>query len=273
MLRTFSDACKDWERFLPHLLFAYREVPQESTGFSPFELLYGRRVRGPLDLIRGHWEGETEREGTPIVPYVLELRDRMEQLSLMVRENLQAAQGRQKRWYDRGARQRIFQVGQKVLVLKPVKTDKMQASWQGPYKVVAQVCDTTYVIASCADERIQRTFHVNMLKEYQERQEDVAAVCAPAADDSENLPLPDLLERDPQTDLISLVQLGDRFSPTKKEQAKRLLWEKQATFSQKPGYTTLAVHKVETPGQAPLRQAPTVSLNQSEKECGRRYRR
>ncbi|CAJ0949330.1 unnamed protein product [Ranitomeya imitator] len=31
---------RDWERYLPHLLFAYREVPQASTGFSPFELLY-----------------------------------------------------------------------------------------------------------------------------------------------------------------------------------------------------------------------------------------
>ncbi|XP_040288719.1 uncharacterized protein LOC121001621, partial [Bufo bufo] len=51
MLKSFTGAYKDWERFLPHLLFAYREVPQESTGFSPFELLYGRRVRGPLDLI------------------------------------------------------------------------------------------------------------------------------------------------------------------------------------------------------------------------------
>ena len=32
---------KDWDLMLPYLLFAYREVPQSSTGFSPFELLYG----------------------------------------------------------------------------------------------------------------------------------------------------------------------------------------------------------------------------------------
>ena len=35
---------KDWDNLLPYLLFAYREVPQASTGFSPFELLYGRQV-------------------------------------------------------------------------------------------------------------------------------------------------------------------------------------------------------------------------------------
>jgi len=39
---------KDWDKLLPYLLFAYREVPQTSTGFSPFKLLYGWPVRGPL---------------------------------------------------------------------------------------------------------------------------------------------------------------------------------------------------------------------------------
>lgn len=42
---------KDWDKLLPYLLFAYREMPQASTGFSPFELLYGRAIRGPLDII------------------------------------------------------------------------------------------------------------------------------------------------------------------------------------------------------------------------------
>ena len=40
--------------FLPHL-FSYREVPQESTKFSPFELLYGRRVHGPLCVLKEEW--------------------------------------------------------------------------------------------------------------------------------------------------------------------------------------------------------------------------
>ena len=42
----------DWDRYIPALLFAYREVPQESLKFSPFELLYGRTVRGPMSILR-----------------------------------------------------------------------------------------------------------------------------------------------------------------------------------------------------------------------------
>ena len=37
--KATSDIGKDWDKLLPYLLFAYREVPQASTGFSPFELL------------------------------------------------------------------------------------------------------------------------------------------------------------------------------------------------------------------------------------------
>ena len=46
---------QDWDQLLPYVLFAYREIPQSTTGFSPFELLYGREVRGPLDVLRESW--------------------------------------------------------------------------------------------------------------------------------------------------------------------------------------------------------------------------
>jgi hypothetical protein len=50
---------KDWDRYLPAVLFAYREVPQSSTGFAPFELLYGRTFRGPMQALKELWT-ETE---------------------------------------------------------------------------------------------------------------------------------------------------------------------------------------------------------------------
>ena len=57
---------KDWDKLLPYLLFAYREVPQASTGFSQFELLYGRQVRGPLDVLKESWEA-SRRSGESVV--------------------------------------------------------------------------------------------------------------------------------------------------------------------------------------------------------------
>ena len=51
-----------------------REAPQSSTGFSPFELLDGRSVRGPLDVLREAWE-EDNCENESIISYVLTMRE------------------------------------------------------------------------------------------------------------------------------------------------------------------------------------------------------
>ncbi len=53
MVRKFvKEDAKNWDKWLEPLLFAVREVPQASTGFSPFELLYGRQPRGCLSSLR-----------------------------------------------------------------------------------------------------------------------------------------------------------------------------------------------------------------------------
>ena len=71
MLRTFvAEEGKDWDKLIPYLLFAYREVPQATTGFSPFELLYGRDIRGPLDVLRESLESH-QRSSDSIMSYVL----------------------------------------------------------------------------------------------------------------------------------------------------------------------------------------------------------
>ena len=41
--------------YLPAILFAYREVPQVSTGFSHFKILYGIAVRGPMRVLKELW--------------------------------------------------------------------------------------------------------------------------------------------------------------------------------------------------------------------------
>ena len=97
--RTVTEEGKDWDRLLPYLLFAYREVPQASTGFSPFELLYGRAVRGPLDVIKATWKAD-ERSNESVVSYVLCIQDRLTKMAELVKDNLEKAQETQKKWYD-----------------------------------------------------------------------------------------------------------------------------------------------------------------------------
>ena len=41
---------------MPWLLLAAREVVQESTGFSPNDLVFGHKVRGPMAVLGDSWE-------------------------------------------------------------------------------------------------------------------------------------------------------------------------------------------------------------------------
>ena len=53
MIRSYCfDTEKDWDEGIHLLLFAVRESVQESLGFSPFELVFGHTVRGPLKLLK-----------------------------------------------------------------------------------------------------------------------------------------------------------------------------------------------------------------------------
>ena len=53
MIRTYClDFEKDWDGNVHLLLFDAREEVQETLGFSPFELVFGRTDRGPFKLIK-----------------------------------------------------------------------------------------------------------------------------------------------------------------------------------------------------------------------------
>ena len=105
-----TESGKDWDKLLPYLLFAYREVPQTSTGFAPFELLYAHPVRGPLDILKEEWETE-EKSDESVVLYVLSLRERLKSMAEHVQESLCKVQRDQNAWYDTNAWERSFQPG------------------------------------------------------------------------------------------------------------------------------------------------------------------
>ncbi|XP_077335224.1 uncharacterized protein LOC143981303 [Lithobates pipiens] len=243
---------KDWERYLPHLLFAYREVPQESTGFSPFELLYGRRVRGPLDLIRETWEGKIADPEVSVVDYVLKFRDKMETLVEIVRENMTQAQTRQKEWYDRNARERTYDIGQKVYVLLPLRQNKLQAAWEGPYTITQRLNDVTYLVRLGEGSRRQKAIHVNMIKAHHERTAYVMPVCSrPEPEEAD--PLLDLLADTREVD--SELLINSNLTPNQVPGLKQVLAVYGSRFTGKPGRTHLAVHQVDTGAHPPIKQS------------------
>ena len=94
--RMCQERPRDWDRYLPALMFAYREVPQASTGFSPFELLYGRSVRGPMQILRELWTGPKEHQVQNTYQYIFELTNKLEDTCRIAQESLSEAGERYK---------------------------------------------------------------------------------------------------------------------------------------------------------------------------------
>ena len=99
--RMCAERQKDWDRYLPALLFAVREVPQESLGFSLFELLYGRNVCGPIAILRELWTDIVEdKEVRSTYDYAIILRKRLKHTCELAMKNLHKVLGKQKAYYN-----------------------------------------------------------------------------------------------------------------------------------------------------------------------------
>ena len=156
---------KDWDKLLPYVLFAYREVPQASIGFSPFELIYGWKIRGPMAVLKEAWESGKSQDAS-VIAHVVQIREQLQQMTDLVEHNMEKAQDNQKKWYDRNARSRKFDSKDQVLVLLPTATSKLLAQWQGPYEVVKPIGEVDYMINMHDRRNKHRVFHINMLKQF-----------------------------------------------------------------------------------------------------------
>ncbi|XP_071842666.1 uncharacterized protein [Apostichopus japonicus] len=138
--RMCEERPSDWDRYIGPLLFAYREAPQASTGFAPFELLYGRTVRGPMAILKEMWTSEVDNPETrSTYQYVLDLRERLEETCALARSELQESSERYKKYYNRKAKSRKFKPGDLVLILLPTDQNKLLMQWKGPFTVLSDL--------------------------------------------------------------------------------------------------------------------------------------
>ena len=124
------------------------KVPQESTGFSPFKLLYGRTVRGPIQILKELlWTKELQEEEVKTsYQYVVELRERLDQTLKIAKESLENSQVRYKKYFDKKTKDRSLHLGDEVLVLLPTNNNKLLMQWKGPYHVEKVLNKNDYTI-------------------------------------------------------------------------------------------------------------------------------
>ena len=106
-----SENEQEWDLHLPMVMLAYRTSVQESTGCTPFYLMFGREARLPADVMYG-----LPPSSNPIQvnQYALDLRLRLESAYQRVRERMGLQHQRQKALYDRAAHGRPYAVDDMV---------------------------------------------------------------------------------------------------------------------------------------------------------------
>ena len=102
MLRKQPNRQQDWDRLVKYMLFAYRAAPHYNTGFSPFEMIYGRQLRGPLDLVKDGWLAGNLSQ-VDAVEWVNAMREKLKVMSDIVVGKEQKAKEQMKKGYDKHA--------------------------------------------------------------------------------------------------------------------------------------------------------------------------
>ncbi len=168
ILRAYvTDKQSDWDEHLSLAEFAYNNSLQASTHFTPFFMNYGEHPHTPVSLITP--------PSSPIAdPMANDFLQRIATTLKSATDNLRRAQERQAAHTNANRLERIFAVGDLVLLdLRYMdttghtrQTHKFLAKHQGPFKILERVGQAAYRLALPSSWRVHNVFYVGLLKHY-----------------------------------------------------------------------------------------------------------
>ncbi|XP_066969216.1 uncharacterized protein [Macrobrachium rosenbergii] len=256
----------EWDKEVPYALFAIRSVPNESLGFSPFELVFAHCVHGPLDVVREHWEGETPEAN--VLDYVSSLQGKLRRDWNFAQANLRKSQTVMKSNYDIGTKIRIFKPGDCVLVLLPIPGNPLKAQFSGPWSVLKKLTDVNYLIETPGRRRKSRICHVNMLKPFVSRDVDqvesvvVDPITVVSVEVDENPLVNKKMSVNPDVSSSNsdiLNNLSTKFQHLNSEKSEALIGiihKYKDLFQDELGRTNVLDHDVDVGDTKPVKQCP-----------------
>lgn len=121
-----------WDTYLPFVTFAYNTSKQSSSGFSPYEILFGHKAVLPLheELVIDPKTYETEQ-------WVNYLNDHLPLIRGQAINNIKQAQERQQKFYDKRSTVKYnYKPGDLILRKNMMKIGFPKDRWLGPFKVI-----------------------------------------------------------------------------------------------------------------------------------------
>ncbi|KAK3795144.1 hypothetical protein RRG08_028345 [Elysia crispata] len=116
-----ADKPHTWDKLIPAVLFAFREIPKLTTDYPPFTLMYGRQVRGPAGIFADICSGTDNivEECTFVHDYANRLYQDITKACEIAAENAKSKSAEYRETRSSHTRYREFSKGDKVLILLP----------------------------------------------------------------------------------------------------------------------------------------------------------
>jgi hypothetical protein len=244
MMRSVRDKFPDnWDECILWLLFSYREVPVEGLGFSPFDLMFGREVMGPLTVLKEDWLAKDDIlpkvKKKSAINFLLELRNKIRCSVESANEAQLKLQKKFKRLHDRHAKQKEYTEGDQVLVLLPIEGRPLEVKYFGPYKILRRVGTVDYILETPDRRKNSQLCHVNLLKPYFCRDEERIALLVLPEDAK------DVERRKSVTFPQQLEKHMENLPEERSVDLLKLLNEYEDIFQELPGRTNLIKHQIQ----------------------------
>ena len=158
-----------WDHWIDTALLKYRTTPHSTTKHRPDMMLYGRPMQTPFTIERRLKKNEEPIEITYDQHEEL-ITNTLNKVHTEARQNIDNAQERQKKQYDKRVKPLTYKVGQKVLLHNERKKDKFDQNWIGPYYIQSTYDNGTYALSDIESGRIvELSVNSKRLKEYHEK--------------------------------------------------------------------------------------------------------
>ena len=171
MLGTLKPEQKmNWAVHVPSLVHAYNCSRHESTGFSPYYLMFLRKPKIPVELLLPVFpndDSDEVRKDEPGYPtYVRRLKQHLKEVYEEVQSAADKARRRQKAGYDKKVRASILKLGDVVLVANKSQRGrcKLKDRWESiPHVIVYKHPNLPVYVVRNTTSRATRTLHRNRL--------------------------------------------------------------------------------------------------------------
>ena len=170
MMSAYTETHRDWDRFLPYLVFAYNTSVHEVTGYTPYFLLHGFEPTLGIELQLDERKALDNQFTFENIAYATRARE-------IAAAATERSQIKAKQRFDERRRDRTFAPGDSVWIRRIHrvlgKTEKLLPAYLGPFRIIRQTASNDYEVEDADGHR--DVVNVERFKPFMHRLADLTA--------------------------------------------------------------------------------------------------